>query len=138
MRKLPHLSAHVFPSQRLKTLSVTLPNGVIPQGVCIPEAAIENLTGHHNQKYFNLWSNLLNNYYPYIAAKYEPEFAKYGYSLSIGFSISEEWPQQVGKFSPVVGALYSLTSNASAFVVRLATRSKGYVKRQIRARLPEP
>jgi hypothetical protein len=112
-----------------------------PSGLPVPERAMENTNRGYNEKYFNRWRYLLEHslfrhYYRYIAAKYEPEFANYGYSLAIGFGI-EERLQQAGKISPVVGALYALTANACAFVVRLASRSKGYVKRQIRARLPE-
>ncbi len=114
-----------------------------PRGVRVPEGAMENLTSVHNQKYFSCWSDLLNTslfkpYYRYIAAKYEPEFAKYGYSLTKGFGLKEACFQRAARTSPVVGNLYSLMADACAFVVRLATRSKGYIKRQIKARLPEP
>src|SRR5262249_50873430 len=58
-----------------------------PQGVHVPERAMEHITDAYNEKYLNRWSELLNNslfnnYYRYIAAKYEPEFARYGYLLT--------------------------------------------------------
>ena len=54
----------------------------------IPSAA-------YNKKYFDRWSYFLTKspfkgYYRYIARKYEPEFAKYGYSLIKGFIENEE------------------------------------------------
>ena len=114
-----------------------------PRRVRVPEAAMENLTSAHNQKYFNRWTNLLNNspfkgYYRYIAAKYEPEFARYGYSLTKGLGVREEHFQKARRISPGIENLYFLVANACAFVVRLAARSNGYVKGQIRTRLPEP
>ena len=114
-----------------------------PRGLRVPEDTMENLMSTHNQKYFNRWSDLLNNspfkrYYLYIAAKYEPEFAKYGYSLTKGFGLKQKYLQKAQRISPGVGNLYFLAANACAFVVRLAARSNGYVKKQIRARLPEP
>jgi hypothetical protein len=112
-------------------------------GSRVPEGEMEGVTGTYNQKYFNRWSNLLNNspfkrYYRYIAAKYEPEFAKYGYSLIKGVGVKEEHLQKARKISSGFENLYFLMANACAFLMRLAARSKGYVKRQIRARLPEP
>jgi hypothetical protein len=113
-----------------------------PQGMRVPECTMESLTDAHNRKYFNRWSDLLNNspfrhYYRYIAAKYEPEFEKYGYSFTIGFDIKQKRLQAAERFSPAVGTLYCLMANACAFVMRLATRSTGYVKRQLRTRLSE-
>ena len=113
-----------------------------PRGMRVPEGAMEDLTGAHNQKYFNRWSDLVNSslfkrYYRYIAVKYEPEFTKYGYSLIKGLGVKDEHLQTPGKISTTVGALYCLMADVYAFMVRLSTRSKGYVKRQIRARLPE-
>jgi hypothetical protein len=112
-----------------------------PCGLRVPERAMETATAAHNKKYFDCWSDLLNNsrfksYYRYIAMKYEARVAKYGYSLIKDFGVSEE-ALQGGKVSNVVGALYCLMADACALVVRLTTRSRGYIKRQLRARLPE-
>jgi len=112
-------------------------------GTWVLEGEMEGVTGAYNQKYFNRWSNLLNNslfkrYYRYLAAKYEPEFAKYGYSLINGFGVKEEHLQKAPRISCGFGTLYFLMANACAFVMHLVGRSKEYVKRQIRARLPEP
>ena len=112
-------------------------------GTRVPEGVMESVTGAYNQKYFNRWSDLLNNspfkrYYQYISVKYQPRFAKYGYPLTKGFGVKEERPHKGEETSATVGALYCLTADACALVVRLATRSMGYIKTQLRARLPQP
>src|ERR1700732_2464863 len=64
-----------------------------PTGLWVPENAMEKTSGAYSQKYFDQWRNLLGTslfkgYYRYIGQKYEPRFAKYGYSLHLG--IDEE------------------------------------------------
>jgi hypothetical protein len=114
-----------------------------PEGLRVPEGAMEEVSGAHNRKYFNRWSDLLNHsrfnrYYRHIAVKYEPKFAEYGYSLTKGFGMKEEQLHEAEKISDTAGALYCLLADAGALAVRATIRSKGYIKRQIRARLPEP
>jgi hypothetical protein len=113
-----------------------------PLGLRVPESAMEAVVGAHNQKYFDRWSELLNTsffkrYYQYIAAKYEPQFAIHGYSLTKGFAIKEERLREAKAISAATGAFYRLMADACALVVRLAIQFKGYIKRQLRARLPE-
>ena len=112
-------------------------------GTRVPQAAMEQVSGAYNQKYFNRWSELLNNssfkaYYRYIALKYEPKFTKYGYSLTEGFGINEERLREAERISATAGAVYCLMADAYALTVRLTTQSRGYIKRQLRERLPEP
>jgi Sulfotransferase family len=52
----------------------------------VGEEAVEAVTGAHNRRYLERWLHLLEHsgfrsYYRYIAAKYDWEFRKYGYSL---------------------------------------------------------
>jgi hypothetical protein len=66
-----------------------------PARLLVPEHRMEETTGVHNDKYFARWRNLVRNsffknYYRYIARKYEPGFAKYGYSLTSGFGPTGE------------------------------------------------
>jgi len=112
-------------------------------GTRVPEVGMEQVTGAYNEKYFHRWSDLLNNspfksYYRYIAVKYESNFTKYGYSLTKGFGINKERLREPERIAATAGALYCLMADARACIVRLTTRSKGYIKRQIRSRLPEP
>ena len=112
-------------------------------GTRAPEDPTEQVTGAYNQKYFDRWSDLLSNsafkgYYRYIAVKYEPKFTNYGYSLTKGLDINEKQLHEPGRIGATAGALYCLTADAHALTVRLTNRSKGYIKRQLRARLPEP
>ena len=79
----------------------------------------------------------LKGYYRYIARKYEPEFAKYGYSLIKGFVESEEALGSDSKVSAVLGSIYCLGADLGAFVRRFAVRIKGYVRRGVKRLLPE-
>jgi hypothetical protein len=113
-----------------------------PQGLRIPENTMEQLTTVHNQRYFNQWHALLTksrlkSYYRYIAEKYELSFVNSGYSLVHGFGFEERDVGRTGKISATVGASFCLAANVSALIVRLLTRFKGNVRKQIRTRLPE-
>lgn len=114
-----------------------------PSGLRVPELTMEGTSRAYNKKYFDRWSDLLNNspfkrYYRYIALKYEPRFAKYGYSLTKGFGVREAHLHKPGKISATVGAVYCLAADACALMVRSGLRSKWYVKRRIKARLFKP
>jgi len=102
---------------------------------------MEEVSGAYNKKYFDRWSNLLRNsffksYYRYIARKYEPAFAKYGYSLTKGLDIDEE-VLRGGTIAAAVGALCCLGADAGAFLRRFGTWSRWFIKRLIKAFLPE-
>jgi len=108
----------------------------------VPEQAMEEVSGAHNKKYFDRWRNLFNNsffrqYYRYIVAKYEPRFAKYGYSLTKGLDIYEDALRGRGNGSTVLGPLYCLAADAGAFLWRLGIGSGVRIKGQIKALLPE-
>jgi sulfotransferase family protein len=108
-------------------------------GTRVPEGAAARTRGAHNRKYFDRWCYLLGNsffmgYYRYIARKYEPRFAKYGYSLTKGFGLSEEVLREGDKASAGVGTLYCLGADACAVLQRFGTLSP---KRQLKALLPE-
>jgi hypothetical protein len=112
-----------------------------PTGLRVPERAMEETSRAYDKKYFDRWSDLLNNslfksYYRYIAVKYEPQFAKYGYSLTKGFGISEE-VLQGGKVSDAVGALCCLGADTGAFMRRLSVRSNAQLRGTAKAVLPE-
>ena len=112
-------------------------------GTRVPESCMEQVTGLYNETYFNRWSDLLNNsaftgYYRFIAVKYEPKFMNYSYSLTKGFDINEERLREGERISATAGALYRLLADAYALMVRLTTRSKGYIKKQLRTHLPGP
>jgi hypothetical protein len=113
-----------------------------PRGLRIPENTMEEITGAHNQRYFNHWHHLLTksrlkSYYRYIAEKYEPWFVNYGYSVTQGVDFEEGHLRRAGKVSGTVGALFCLVAGVWAFMVRLVTRSQGKIRTQIRSRLPE-
>jgi hypothetical protein len=112
-------------------------------GTRVPANPMEQVTGLYNERYFNRWSDFLNNfaftgYYRFIAVKYEPKFMNYGYSLTKGFDINEERLREGERISATAGALYRLLAHAYALMVRLTTRSKGYIKKQLRTHLPGP
>jgi hypothetical protein len=102
---------------------------------------MEQVSRAYNPNYFKRCSDLLNNsllrrYYRFIAVKYEPQFTKHGYSLTEGFGIDEEWLNDPEPMALPL-ELCIVTADAHALMVRLTTQSKGYIKRQLRARLPE-
>jgi hypothetical protein len=113
-----------------------------PMGLRVPERATEETTGAHNMKYFDRWSNLLTNsplksYYRYIAMKYEPDFAKYGYSLTKGFELKEAPLHSRGKLSDAIGAFYCHAADTGAFIRRLSVRSNTQLRVTAKAVLPE-
>jgi len=113
-----------------------------PTGMRVPEGAMEETTGAHNQKYFDRWCNLLANspfrhYYRYIAKEYEARFVSYGYSLTEGLDAAENALLEKTKISAVIGPLFCLGADGCAFLQRFGVWSKCYIKRQIKAVLPE-
>jgi hypothetical protein len=110
-----------------------------PTNLRVPERRMEEASQAYNKKYFDRWSKLLNNsifrsYYRYIAMKYEPLVAKYGYSLTKDFGVSEA---KAGKVPNSVGAVCCLGADAGAFLRRLSVRSKLYSRIALKAVLPE-
>jgi hypothetical protein len=110
-----------------------------PTDLRVPERAMEEASQAYNKKYFDRWSKLLNHslfksYYRYIAMKYEPRVAKYGYSLTKDFGVNEA---DDGKVSNVVGALYCLGADIGAFMRRLSIRSNERVRDTAKVLLPE-
>ncbi|TMP93272.1 MAG: sulfotransferase [Verrucomicrobia bacterium] len=108
----------------------------------VPECAMEDVTGVHNKKYFDRWSNcltasLFRGYYRYIARKYELRFRKYGYTLIKGFGKSEQALNSASRISAVVGPVYCLGADVSAFLWRSVIRTRGYTKGRVKAMLPE-
>ncbi|MSU20361.1 MAG: sulfotransferase [Pedosphaera sp.] len=113
-----------------------------PVGLRVPEGAMEDVSGAHNKKYLDRWANLLRNsffkrYYRHIARKYEPRFAKYGYSLTTGLGLDEEVLRAEGSLSAALGALCCLGADGYALMWRLCVRSKAHIKKRIKAMLPE-
>ena len=113
-----------------------------PGGLRVPERSMEATSAAHNQKYFDRWQKCLNNsffnsYYLYIARKYEPKFAKYGYSLTKGFELKEAPLHSRGKLSDAIGAFYCHAADACAFMRRLSVRSNTQLRVTAKAVLPE-
>jgi hypothetical protein len=112
-----------------------------PLGLRVPEHAMEDLTEAHNKKYLDRWCNLLEksffrSYYRYIARRYEPKFAKYGYSLIKGLGVNEE-ALKGGKVSNAVGAFCCYVADAGAFIQRLSVHANWCVRVATKALLPK-
>lgn len=112
-----------------------------PMGLHVPERAMEGTSRVYNQKYLDKWYHLTTNslyksYYRYLAVKYEPWVAKYGYSLIRNLDESNE-VLQGGKVSNGIGALYCLGADTSAFIRRLSVRSNTQLRVTAKAVLPE-
>ena len=111
-------------------------------GLCVPERGLEIPSAVYSKKYFDRWSNCLTRspfkrYYRYIAVKYEPEFARYGYSLIKGFVEDNEALGLDSKVSARLGPVYCLGADLGALVRRTATRTRWGVTRGIKRILPE-
>ena len=112
-----------------------------PMGLRVPERAMEEATRTHNKKYFDRWSNRLNNfffksYYRYIAMKYEPRVTRYGYSLKEGLGVSEK-ALEAGKVSGAVGPLCCFGADTGAYIRRLSVRFNTQLRVTAKAILPE-
>jgi hypothetical protein len=113
-----------------------------PQGLRVPERAMEDVTGAHNQKYLNRWRHLLikspfKSYYRYIARTYECRFAEYGYSLTTELGMSDHGLNAGGSTSSFLGPMYCLAADMSAFLLRSVKRTKWSAKQRVRALLPK-
>jgi hypothetical protein len=102
---------------------------------------MEGTSRAYNQKYLDRWHHLTTNspfksYYRYLAMKYEPRVAKYGYSLIRNLDESNEALQR-GKVSNGIGALYCLGADTGAFIRRLSVRSNTQLRATAKAVLPE-
>jgi hypothetical protein len=110
-------------------------------GTDIPEVGLEEVTGSHNKRYFDLWIHLLTkspfrSYYQYIARKYEARFSAYGYSL-----LDPAWENSgvlsnAVRVPDAIAGLLCAGADLHAFTWRLAHRGKGHVRRTIRRLLP--
>jgi len=112
-------------------------------GLRVPESAMEDVTGAHNQKYFKHWSKLLKNstfsrYHQYLAVKYEPMIARYGYSLIQGFEMTGEQLRSAHEISARIGALYCLMADGYGLLKRKPLQARAIIMTQLRMRLPEP
>jgi hypothetical protein len=112
-----------------------------PGGLRVPECSMEPLTGTHNEKYFSRWRHLLREspfkgYYSYVAGRYEARFAKYGYSLVTGLSMTGELLNAGTRTSEFPGRIYCLAADLGAFVWRSALRLQWRTKQMIKAAMP--
>ena len=110
-----------------------------PDGAPVPERAMEQTSAAYNQKYFDRWSNLLQNsffkaYYRYIAKKYEGRFAKYGYSLTTGLPTKGE---ELSGRPTRLSAFYCFGADAVALMQRLWHRTKGQLRERGKAIVPQ-
>src|SRR5215831_3959508 len=113
-----------------------------PLGLRVPERAMETTSAVYSKKYFGRWfyfltSSPFRGYYRYIARKYEPEFARHGYSLIKGFTDDEDALFQGSKISALLGPIYCFGADLGSFLRRSAVRTKAYAKRGVKRLLPE-
>ncbi|HTE90822.1 MAG TPA: sulfotransferase [Terriglobales bacterium] len=113
-----------------------------PTGLRVPERAMEEATVAHNKKYFDRWYRLLTgspfkSYYRYIARKYEPRFAEYGYSLTKGFGQTGELQHEINRSSRIIGGALCVGAEISAAMCRGALRCKKWFRLTSKAILPK-
>jgi hypothetical protein len=96
-----------------------------------------------SNKYFERWQTLLTNsplrgYYRHVAARYEPLFGRYGYSLFEPLSFETELILNKNWTPPALGRLYCLGADGCASLLRLLSWPSPNTRRRIKATLPEP
>src|SRR5205823_9509664 len=107
------------------------------------EDAMEAVADVHNRKYFDRWRRLLNDspfrrYYRYIACKYEPQFAPFGYSLTNAPGTVTPIVAKEGKMFGRLGELYSRGADVYALGWRLMDRTMSFCRGTLRRWLPAP
>jgi hypothetical protein len=108
-------------------------------GTSAPDRAVKPVKSGRSNRYFDEWQRLLTKsafkqYYRYLAAKYEPGFAKYGYSLVLERGLTSnkvDGPMALGRW-------YCCGADAYAFLSRIINWPSPNARRQIRAMLPAP
>jgi Sulfotransferase family len=95
-------------------------------GTRVAERGMEDVKPSNNDKYLERWSKLLREarfkrYYRYIATKYEPRFANYGYSLTRALDTNDGIDCSAERTSDVIGAFYCLDADLRAFLQRFWT-----------------
>lgn len=110
-------------------------------GTSVLESGMEEITGAHNKRYLTTWSNLLMKsrfrpYYRYIAAKYEPKFARYSYSLQPESHSGANGIAKSGRVSVALGRVYSTTADMATLVWRLHNYNVERITTPIRRRFP--
>jgi Sulfotransferase family len=111
-----------------------------PLVVLVPERTMEETSADYNKKYFDRWHRLLTSspfkgYYRYIARKYEPKFAKRGYSLT-KIRANEEALYGRAHLSDAIGAFYCHAADACALMRRLSARFYARLRIAAKAVLP--
>ncbi len=112
-------------------------------GTRAPENTTVKVKSDLSNKYFDQWDALLtmsvfNSYYRYVATKYEPQFAKYGYPLSKPvFLPREQIIPDNSETSVALGSFYCLGADAYAFLMRVLSWPSPNTRRRIKAVLPE-
>ncbi len=112
-----------------------------PSGLRVPEMSMEQTSGVYNKKYFDRWRHLLTkspfrDYYRYIARKYQPRFAKHGYSLTKDLGIDDEVIKGT-QISTALGLVYCGIADTSATLRRFGTRVAWQIRGQVKAALPK-
>ena len=112
-----------------------------PAGRQVPEYAMESTNGAHNQRYFDRWTQLVRespfrSYYLYLAARYEPRFAMWGYSIVDGFNLGSQ-AIALRKSRKVVGPLLCTGADAIALSRRFLAHIKEFIRITAKKVLPE-
>jgi Sulfotransferase family len=108
-------------------------------GTTVPKTGLEEVKMARSQKYFDHWVELLTkapfrHYYRYIATKYEPKFATYGYSLT-DFGRSREACDNGSLVA--AGALSCYVADSYALMMRLVTWPPLFLKKKVKELLPK-
>jgi len=110
-------------------------------GTDVGTAPMEPVTADYNERYLQLWTELLNDspwkqYYRYIAVKYGPKFERYGYSITKGPDAERDRVDCDVKPLRAAGWLYSRAIDAGACLRRVHAENMELLTRPVRAIAP--
>jgi hypothetical protein len=107
----------------------------------VSDAGLEEVSGSHNKRYFDRWTQLLTkspfrSYYRYIAKTYEPRFTPCGYSLMAPAGDNKMVLSDAANVPDGIGRFLCAGADLHAFVWRGAHRGSGQIRKAIRKTMP--
>lgn len=110
-------------------------------GTDVGTATMEPVTAGYNERYLQLWTELVNDspwkqYYRYIAVKYAPRFEEYGYSVTPGGHTGYDHVDCDVRPIRAAGWLYSRAADAGACLRRVHAENMELLTRPVRAIAP--
>jgi len=97
---------------------------------------VEPITDSYKKKYLDRWRKMLTTglgrkYYQFVAAKYEPMFARHNYSLFAELENGEQLRREASAIPPALGAFYCACVDAASFFWRCTAVCRRFTKKRL-------